>query len=153
MNFSMFSCSRFLTIEKPNTMSKSAQERRRGEELVVAKSKPASLTSRSLSANQTPTVGLRYVIQSYSLENYRLVWNSDFTSTEKSGRDRNENSASSSQVWHRARDESAFEHWETGARSTRSTDSTYEGKVEPPQSRDIQYLIHRESLRECSTKV
>ena len=37
MNFSMFSCSHFLSNEKPNTVSKRAQERRTGKEPVVAK--------------------------------------------------------------------------------------------------------------------
>ena len=54
MNFSMFSCSLFLSIENPNTMSERTQERRKGEELVVAKSRPVSLMSRSLSVNQSP---------------------------------------------------------------------------------------------------
>ena len=39
---------------------------------------------------------------SYSPENYRLGWNSDLTSAEKSVRDRVENSTPSSQVSHRA---------------------------------------------------
>ena len=79
-------------------MSKRAQERRTGEEPVVAKSKPVSLISRSLSGNQSPMLhpGL-----SYSPGNYRLGGSSDLTSTETSGRDRIENSASHSQVWHR----------------------------------------------------
>ena len=57
MNVSMFSCSHFLSIDKPNTMSKRAQERRTGEELcVVVKSKPVSLVSRNLSAKQSPSL-------------------------------------------------------------------------------------------------
>ena len=39
MIFSMFSCSHILSIIKPNAMSKRAQERRTGEELVEVKSR------------------------------------------------------------------------------------------------------------------
>ena len=84
MNFLMFSCSHFLSTKKPNT--------------VVAKPRPVSLRSRSLSANQSPMLDSG---ASYSPRKCRLGWNSDLTSTEKSGRDSSENSASSSQVWHR----------------------------------------------------
>ena len=59
MNFSMFSCGHSPSIKKPNTMSKRAQERRTGEEPVVAKSKPASLVSRNLSAKQSPPRWIR----------------------------------------------------------------------------------------------
>ena len=79
-------------------MLKRAQERRTGEEPVVAKSRPVSWVSRSLSANQSPLLDSG---KTYSPVNCRLGWNSDLTSTEKSVRDRSENSASSSQVWHR----------------------------------------------------
>ena len=79
-------------------MSKRAQEERTGEELVVTKSRPVSLISRSLSANQSPMLDSG---TSYSPENCRLGWNSVLTFTEKSGRDISENSASSSQEWHR----------------------------------------------------
>ena len=98
MNFSMFSCSHFLSIKEPNNKSKRAQERRTGEEPVVAQSRPVSLISRSLSANQCPMLDSG---TSYSQENRRLGWNYDLTSTGKSWQDRNKNSASSSQVWHR----------------------------------------------------
>ena len=74
----MFSCSHFLSIEKPNTMSKWAQERRTGEELVVAKSKPISLASRKLSVKQSPTLNSG---ASYKPGNPRLGRNSVFTST------------------------------------------------------------------------
>ena len=85
MNFSMFSCSHFLSVKQPNTMSKRAQERRTGEEPVVAKSKPATLVSRNLSAKQSPTLDSG---ASYSLANHSLGWNADFTSIERSVRDR-----------------------------------------------------------------
>ena len=98
MKFSVFSCSYFLSIFGPNTMSKGTQERKTGEEPVLAKLKPMSLVSKRVSANQSPTLDS---CTSYSLENCRLCWNSDLTSTEKSGRDRNEKSASSSEVWHK----------------------------------------------------
>ena len=48
------------------------------------------------------------------------------------------------------RDESAFKYRET---MMWSTESTCRGEVDPPQSRDLQYSIHWESLRECSIKV
>ena len=78
MNFSMFSCSHFLSIKKPNTMSKWAEERRTGEELVVAKSKSISLASRKLSVKQSPTLNSG---ASYKPVNPRLGRNSVFTST------------------------------------------------------------------------
>ena len=79
-------------------MSKRAQERGTGEELVVAKSEPLSFISRSLSANQSLVLDTG---TSYSPGNYSVGWNSDLTSAGKSVRDRGENSSSSSQVWHR----------------------------------------------------
>ena len=51
---------------------------------------------------------------SYSPGNYRFGWDSDLTSIEKSGRDRRENSASSSQVWHR--DDNPFPSTERSGR-------------------------------------
>ena len=93
MNFSIFSCNLFLPIQKPNTMSKRAQERRTREQPVLAKSRPVSLISRSLSAYQSPTLDSG---TSYSPEKCRLGWNSDLTSTEKSGRATKENDNESS---------------------------------------------------------
>ena len=64
MNLSMFSSSYFLSIKQPNTMSKRAQERRtEEEEPVVAKSKPASLVSRNMSAKQPTLVGFGCFMQ------------------------------------------------------------------------------------------
>ena len=77
----------------------------------LAKSRPVSLISRSSSANQSPMLDLGI---SYGLVKCRLGWNSDLTSTKKSGRDRNENSASSSQVWHR--DDNPFPRTERSGR-------------------------------------
>ena len=65
----------------------------------------------------------------YSQGNYGMPsWDSDLTSTEKLERDRNENSASSSQVWHRnenpsskPREIEARCHLEMEARSKEST--------------------------------
>ena len=65
--------------KKPNTMSKRVQERRTGEEPVVAKSRPVSVISRSLSANQSPMLDSG---TSYSSGKCRLGWNSDFTSAQ-----------------------------------------------------------------------
>ena len=50
----------------------------------------------------------------------------------------------------RASDESAFKYRETGAWST---ESTYRGRVEPPQSRDLQNSLHWEILREVRQKL
>ena len=98
MIFSMSSCNHILSIFKPNTMSKRTQERRTGEEPVVAKSRPVSLISRSLSANQSPMLDSG---TSCSPGDYRFGWSSDPTSAERSVRDRVENSASRTQEWHR----------------------------------------------------
>ena len=98
MNFSMFSCSHFLSIKKPNTISKRAQERRTGEELVVANWKPVSLRSRSLSANHSPMLDSR---TSYSPGKQGLGRNSVFMRTERSARDRVQNLTTNSHVWHR----------------------------------------------------
>ena len=65
---------------------------------MLAKSKPVKLVSKRLNVNQSPMLdsGMSYTSGNYGMP----TWNSDLTSTDKSGRDRNENSASSSQVWH-----------------------------------------------------
>ena len=98
MNFWMFSCSHFLSIKKPNTMSKRAQERRTGEELAVAKSKPVSLVSRSLSAKQSSSLDSG---APYSLGNQGLCRNSVFTITERLVRDRVQNPTVISPEWQR----------------------------------------------------
>ena len=55
MNLSMFSCSHFLSIKNSKTMSKrSMQDRKLGEEPVLAKSNPVSLVSKRMSVNQSP---------------------------------------------------------------------------------------------------
>ena len=74
-------------------MSKRAQERRTGEELVLTNSRPESLTSRSLSVKQPFTLDSG---TSYSPEKYRLCWNSDLTRCERSVPE-----SKISQVWHR----------------------------------------------------
>ena len=67
MNLSMFSCSHFPSLENPKTMSKkSMQERRRGEEPVLAKSKPVSLRSKRVSVDSG------CIIQSGELWNAKL---------------------------------------------------------------------------------
>ena len=75
-------------------MSKRVQERKKGEELVVAKPWSVKI-SRSLSANQSRTFDSG---TSYSRVNCRFGWQSELTSTGKSVQDTVENSASSSQV-------------------------------------------------------
>ena len=78
MNFSMFSCSHFLSIKKPSNMSKRAQERRTEEEHVATKSRSACLVSRILSAKQSSSLDSG---ASYSLDTHELGQNSVFTST------------------------------------------------------------------------
>ena len=46
-------------------------------------------------------INLPCCIRVHQTENYRMAWNFDLTSTEKSGRDRSETSVSSSQACHR----------------------------------------------------
>ena len=132
-------------------MPKRAHERRTGEELVQRKSRAVSLVSRSSSAKQSPTLDSD---TSYKSGNYRLDWDSDFTSTERSEPDRVENSTSSSIIFKHwktaATDNSAFKCEESG---TRNWESTYRGKVGSSQSSCLWLSIHWESLRECSTKV
>ena len=100
-------------------------------------------------------------VQSYRPVNCISGWNSDLTRPEKSGRDKGKLSvkfASVAQRWKSfakyretgARCESAVKYREIGERRT---ESSHRGEVDPPQSRDLQYLIHWESLRVCSTKV
>ena len=67
MNFSMFSCSHFLSMGKPNTMSKRAQERRTGEEPVVAQSRPERLIKKS-ERKSISHVGFGYTIQPSDLQ-------------------------------------------------------------------------------------
>ena len=120
MNLSTFSCSHFLSIKKPNTVSKRARDRRTGQEVVVAKSRLVSLISRSVSAYQSPMLDSGV---SFSFGNYRFGWHSDLTSAERSVRDRVENSASSSQVWHR--DDNLFPSTERSGRQMTQRSSTW----------------------------
>ena len=55
LTFSMFSCSHFLSIFKPSTMSKRVQERKTEDEFVVSTSRSAGLVSRNLSEKQIPS--------------------------------------------------------------------------------------------------
>ena len=149
----------FRTSKSETSCRRELRREESGEERVLAKSRSVRLNSSSLSANQSPILDSD---TSHSPGNCRLGWNSDLTSSEKSRRDRSENPASSSQVWHRddnpfsrfreidTRDESAFKYRETGTWSTESSDGD---KVEKTQPRDLQYSKHWESLRKCSTKV
>ena len=81
---------------------------------MLAKSKPVSLMPRRLSANQSLT----------------LDSGVSCTSTQKSGRERNENSASSSQVWHR--DDNLFPSTERSERemNLRSSNRKREREVQ-----------------------
>ena len=97
MNFSILSCSQFLSIEKTNTMSKRDQERRTGEESAEVKSRSTSLISR----NQL------FVRQTASLDSdaSNVPGNPDLDSISVPGstgtlvRDRVKNPATSSQEW------------------------------------------------------
>ena len=102
-----------------------------GRRVCGGKSNPASLRSRSLSANQSPTLDSG---TSYSPGNYRLGWNSDFTGAERSVRDRVENSRSRSRVWHKGEnpfpstqksDKQEIKLCETGVRRT---ETAYRGR-------------------------
>ena len=115
MNFSMFSLQPFLSIRKPNTVSKRAQERRTGEKPVVAKPKPASMISRSLRAKHPPTFDSGRGITDW-------VGILDFTRTERLVRDGVENSTSSSPAWHRG--DSPFSSAERSVREMNQRSTT-----------------------------
>ena len=154
MNFSMFSSSNFLSIKKPNPKLKRAQERRTGEEPVVAKSKPVSLVSRNPSAKQSPSLDSG---ASYRQVNQGLCRNSVFTcgkvvknpTVSSQGWQRNDNPCSSAgkpvreMSQRSSAGETGGENWEP----------TYKDEVGPPQSSSLWQSIHWESLHECSTKV
>ena len=76
-----------LSTAKSRKHCRRAQETLTGEEPVMAKSTPASLVSRRLSADQSPM-----------LENYRLSRNSDFTSAERSVREMTQRSSTGQPV-------------------------------------------------------
>ena len=83
-----------LPMKNPNTMSKrSMQVRKPREEPVLAKSKPVILV---LSVNQPPMLDSG---TSCSPGNYGKSWNPNLISTEKARRNKNENSAPSSEVY------------------------------------------------------
>ena len=126
-------------VKTPNTMSKRAQERRSGEELVVAKSRPVSLISRSFELR----INLPMLDSgtSYSPGNCRLGWNSDLTSTEKSGRDRSESSASSSHVSNR--DDNPFPSTERSGREMNQRSRTGKpGREEQNQLTEVTLNHH-----------
>ena len=142
MNFPMVSCSHFLLRSRTPCWRELRKE------------------GQSLSASQSPTLDSG---TSYSPVNDRMDWNSDLTSAEKSVRDRVENSSSSSQVWHKG--DNPFPSTErsgrevnprssTGKREREAQNQLTEVKLnESPQFRDLQHLIHWESLHECQKKV
>ena len=63
MNFAMFSCSHFLSITKPNIMSKRAQDRKTEEGLVVAKSRLACFGIKKIERKTITSVGYGCFIQ------------------------------------------------------------------------------------------
>ena len=98
MSRTIFSVHLFsFNLKKQSPLSERAQERTE-EEPVVAKSKPVSLVSRTLSAKQSASLDSG---ASYGPGSQGLGRNSVFTSAEKSVRDTVENSSSTSQVLHR----------------------------------------------------
>ena len=100
-------------LEKQNTRSKGAQERRTGKERVVAKSRPGSLITRSLIANQSPMLGSG---TSCSPGTCRLG-DSDLTSTSAKKTPPQDSSASNSPGESRVGSDSCFiECQETGSK-------------------------------------
>ena len=67
MNFSIF-LHQFLSIEKPITMSKRAQERRTGEELVVAKIEASEVDIKKFGRDSMSHVGSGHTKQPWELQ-------------------------------------------------------------------------------------
>ena len=103
LDLSMFSCSHFRPIENhPKPCRRGLMhERKPGEELVVAKSKPTlSLVSRSVNRSPMLDSGVPYSTEKYGMQSRT----SDPSGIEKliarDVKEMNEDAASSSQVWH-----------------------------------------------------
>ena len=109
------------------------QEKKAGEERVMAKSKPTmSLVLRSV--NRYPTLDSVYHgTRKPIAQNVKHV---------------NENTATSSQVWHQ-NEKHAYRHRETDSAHFKST---HRNKIDPSQFPDLRRPIPRGSLSECTTK-
>ena len=68
MKLSICSCSHFLSIEKLNTRSKRAQERRTGEEPDVAKFNASKFDIKKFERERISHVGFEYIIQPGELQ-------------------------------------------------------------------------------------
>ena len=121
-------------------MPKRAQERRIGEELVVAKSRPVSLMSRSLTAKQSPC---------WIRVNHTARRIADWVEIQKFGRDRNENSASSSQVWRR--DDNPFPRTERSVREMNERSSTGKPGREV-QNQLTEVTLDHDNVEICSNR-
>ena len=159
MNFSMFSCSHLLSCKNTEhhveeSSGKKVRRRACGGEIEASE-----FDIKKFELESIAHVGFGYLIQPGELQIGLEFWS--HTHWEIRARQKRKLSvkfSSVEQIWQSfseyreigARDESAFKDRETGAWWT---ESTYRGEVEPPQSRDLQYSIHWESLHECSTKV
>ena len=153
----LFQHHEFLDVFLQPFFFQSKHQRTSGEELLAAKSKPGTLISRSLSAETIFHVGFRYIIKPGELQIGLEFWSHKrWEIGAREGRKLIVEFSSVAQRWHSkfreigTRDESAFKHWETGARST---ESTHRGKVAPPQSSGLRLSIHWERLHECSKVV
>ena len=121
MNFSMYSCIHFLSIGKPNTMSKRAQARKTGEEPVAGgKIQASEFDIKKFDRESISHVGFGYNIQSGEWQNWVGILISQ--ALRKSGRDRNEISASISHVWQR--DDNPFPSTERSGREVNQRSST-----------------------------
>ena len=129
-------------LKKQSPLSERAQERTE-EEPVVAKSKPVSLVSRTLSAKQSASLDSG---ASYGPGSQGLGRNSVFTSAEKSVRDTVENSSSTSQVLHRGENpfsssgrpvRGVCERSSAGETGARNPEPTCEDEVGLPQSSNL----------------
>ena len=141
-------------------MSKRAQERRTGEEPRGGEIEATEFDVKKFERESISHVEFGYIIQPGELQSVLEFWSHKHWETR--ARQKRKLSVKFSRVAQRwqsfvqvsemigTRDESAFRHQENRAWST---ESNYRGEVEQPKSRNLQYSIHWESLRECSTKV
>ena len=127
--------------KKPNTMSKRAQEGRTEEEHVVAKSRPVSLISVRLSANQSPMLasGISYRVQGVADRVGILISQAvrDQGETESKTQRRVLKCGTEMTILFPSTERSWREMNERSSTGAKSTESTYQSQVEPPQSRDL----------------
>ena len=132
----------FFQFEEPNTVSKRAQERRTGEEPVVAKSRPVSLFKK-FEREWFSHVGFGYIPQHQELQIGLEFWShKHWEIRARQKRKLSVRFSSVAQRWQSfskyremgARNESAFKYQET---RTWSTEWTYRDDAHPAQSRDL----------------